>query len=239
MLKTQSAPANIIIQIREYSWALSPEVEQKISEIWKTEKLKRGDGLFNSEVLSFVQVEGEVLVARITDYRTYLAQARAPHLYDVLKVRKLAVSGLVALGSQIVFGKRAMHLTQDAGKWELAPSGGVAYRAADGNGRLTVEQQFFEELEEELGLQRSMVSSFRPLLFVEDTESHVIDIGIDVELSGNRTDIEAALKRRSDEYSEICWIDKSEIDQFCSVERQRGGIVEVSLELLKAKRLIR
>ena len=230
MFKTQTLPENFIIQIKEHSSTLPPEVEQKINEVWEAEKTKREGKIFNGQVLSFVHFERGILEARVTDYRTYLAQVRLPNLYDQLKIRILAVSGLVAFGTDIIFGKRAAHVTQDAGMWELAPSGGLATDA--------VEEQFFEELNEELGLQRSMVASLRPFLFVEDTQSHVIDIGIDVKLCGSRSEINRALKRRSDEYSEISWVKTSEMNQFCSSERQRGGIVQTSLELLKAKKFI-
>ena len=236
MLKTKIVPSDFIVQVRDHSSTLSAEIEQTINEIWETEKIKRGGKLFNGQILSFIGFEKGILEARITDYRTYLAQMRAPHLYDALRIRTLAVSGFVALGSEVVFGKRAVHLTQDAGKWELVPSGGLTPRALDSSGRISIEEQFFEELEEELRLPRKMVVSMRPFLFVEDMKTRVIDIGIDVALSGTRSDIDVALKRRSDEYSEIRWIDAGEINQFCSVER--SGIVEVSLELLKAKKLL-
>ena len=238
MLKTQAVPTDLIIRIKESVSVLPAEIECQIGAIWELEKLKKGDYLFNGEVLSFVSCEKGILEARITDYRTYLAQLREPSLYDQLKVRTLALSGLVVVESDVVFGRRADYLTQDAGKWELVPSGGLTPRAIRKDGRLAFEEQILEELAEELGVARTMVNSLNPFLIVEDTLANVIDIGIAVDLSIRRVDVERACKRRSDEYSEISWINISEIDQFCFDEGRRSGIVEVSLELLKSKNLL-
>lgn len=238
MIKTQSITENIIIQLKKNS-PPPPDIEQQINEIWEIEKANRGCHLFNGEILSFICFKQGILEAQVSDYRTYLAQLRDPNLYKWLKIQALAVSGIITFESSIVFGKRAMHVTQAPGKWELVPSGSLTPGAIKNNGNLAIEEQFFEELYEELGLKRTMVASLHPFLLVEDTKTHVIDIGIDVKLSGNRYDISRALKQRSDEYSEITWIHERQVTELFSTEQLQDTIVEVSLELIKAKNMFR
>lgn len=238
MYNAQRLDSTCHIHVKKDSAALAPEVVRKIDENWRTEKEKRGDSLFNGQVLSFVGYNNGRLETRITDYRTFLAQKRDPSLYAVLQVQFLAVSGLVSLGSQIVFGKRAMGVAQEPGKWELAPSGGLTPRALGRDKNHPIEEQFFEELEEELGIPRTAVTSITPFLLVEDTGEHTVDIGLDVRLAGGKDDISEAMKRRTSEYSEVRWIDLSEVKSFCERERSRSALVEVSYILLREKGLI-
>ncbi len=78
--------------------------------------------------------------------------------------------------------------------------------------------QVLEELREELGLSESLVGSTRPFILVEDVAAHVIDIGFHIELSASFDEIKAAMAARTNEYSEIDWVDKSDIDQFCKAK---------------------
>jgi hypothetical protein len=215
--------------------ALPAAVEQQIEATWKAENAKRSSGLFNGPVLSFVSLEGDTIEARVTDYRHFLAQKRAPELFEVLAIRPLAVSGVVAFGSKIAFGKRAGNTTQDAGRWELVPSGGLTPRAVDEQGNISAKVQVLEELKEELGLPASHVGSARPFLLIEDVEAHVIDIGFDITLSANQSDLDNAMLSRTDEYSEIQWVEMGEIGRFC--DGKARDVIPVSLALLKAKLL--
>src|SRR6185436_11596806 len=95
---------------------------------------------------------------RVSDYRSFLAQLREPSLYPALQVRTLAVSALVAVGTKVALGKRALHVTQDPGKWELVPSGGITPDALRVGGERAAHEQVLLELEEELGLPRSAVA---------------------------------------------------------------------------------
>jgi hypothetical protein len=239
MLRTQALPENLVFSIHYQSAAIPPATEKKIEEIWESEKAKRGNKLFNGPLLSLIRLEGTVLEARVVDYRSYLAQTRAPELFSELGIRALAVSGLVAAEGKIAFGRRATHLTQDAKKWELVPSGGLSPRTNMNDGNALIEEQILEELAEELGVPHSAVTYIRPFLVVEDMEAHVVDIGIDVSLSINSVQIKEASQVRSDEYSEIRWVDSAEIDKFYSIKEHGDEFVAVSLELLKAKRLLR
>jgi hypothetical protein len=234
MLETRTLASGVNIEIvAETDVPFAANVEQQIDEVWKAENAKRISGLFNGPILSFVSYESETIQARVTDYRHFLAQRRVPELFDVLAIRPLAVSGLVSLGSKIAFGKRASNTTQDANRWELVPSGGLTPRARDQQGNISAKAQVLEELKEELGLPDSLVGSTRPFILVEDTAAHVIDIGFHIELSASADEVKAAMANRTDEYSGIDWVDKSDIDQFCNAR----DVIPVSLALLQGNGL--
>ena len=237
MLKVRPLSNQLYIELKDHSAVRAPEIEEKISQIWSNEEKKRGKNLFNGPILSFVNFTQNVIEAKVEDYRSLIAQAHSPHLYDLLKIRPLAVSGFVSVDCQILFGKRALHVTQNPGMWELVPSGGLTPAAFSKGKELAVQEQLFEELREELGLNRSMVNAVIPFLLIEDTLSHVIDIGVEVALSGSRAQIDALSTKRSDEYSEISWVEASQIEDFC-LKNQNCGIVDVSIELLKAKKIL-
>ena len=80
---------------------------------------------------------------------------------------------------------------------------------------------------------RGLVGSTRPFILIEDTTTHVIDIGFHIELSASSDEVELAMTGRSDEYSEIDWVDKSDVDQFCNAK----DVIPVSFALLKGNGL--
>ena len=237
MLSTEALSHELSIRIiADPDMAAPTSVENEVEQIWAAANAARPTGLFNGPMLSFVALREGALEAKLTDYRHFLAQKKAPHLYDALRIRPLAVSGLVRHGSCIVFGKRAGYTTQDAGRWELVPSGGLTPRALDASGNISAETQILQELREELGVAASLVESTRPFLLVEDLEAHVIDIGFEIRLAASQAQIEQANSQRSDEYAALEWVETTDIARFC--ERSAHDVIPVSLALLTAKSLL-
>jgi hypothetical protein len=237
MLRTEALSHELSIRIvADPNIATPPSVENEVEQIWAAANAARPTGLFNGPMLSFVALRERTLEAKLTDYRHFLAQKRAPHLYETLQIRPLAVSGLVRHESRIVFGKRAGYTTQDAGRWELVPSGGLTPRALDVDGNISAETQVLQELQEELGLSASFVKTTRPFLLVEDLETHVIDIGLEITLAASHADIEHANIQRSDEYAAIEWVEANGVGRFCAPSAH--DVIAVSLAFLSAKRLI-
>jgi 8-oxo-dGTP pyrophosphatase MutT (NUDIX family) len=228
MLEVYRVPSNLVVRvqqgIRPYR---SESVAKKVEAIWKAERRTRGDKVFNGQVLALSSFGDGVVEAEITDYKTFVAQLRDPSLYEDLRVRTLAVSGLVTVGNEIIFGRRADHLTQDPGLWELVPSGGIDVSNSP-------TDQFFLELEEELGIPKSKVLSTRVFLVVEDLVRHTMDICVMAELSGSRQELESFINRHTGEYSELKWVKSQEIQSFCE-NLGFDKFVEVSLEILNAK----
>lgn len=211
--------------------AWSAATEKRIQAIWDREKKKRGERLFDAPMLSLERVDGETLWARRVSYRAYLGQLREPALYAELKIRALAVSGLLHVGDEVLFGLRATHLTQDPGCWELVPSGGLSLDYLGADGVYSLKDQFLAELREELGVAADALSGRAlPYLLVEDTESHCIDLAIEARVKEPKESIAHAHESRgTDEYTALAFVAAPDLPRF---EREHP-IVPVSLALLK------
>jgi len=165
---------------------LPPATKDRVEDIWTAEKQRRGGSLFNGRLFS---VSTNDWAGRITgwlaEYKWFLAQRREPSLFDVLRVQPLAITGLLHCKDGIVFGHRAGHVEQDAGLWELVPSGGIDGSTVKGDGSISLSDQALAELEEEIGIAANVLSS-EPVAFaiVYDEDSHVSDVGISL-----RTDV--------------------------------------------------
>jgi len=229
MLKVRPVHPELRINIELDRELIPSSVQSKIEKIWENEISKKGDKLFNGEILCFSNIEGPNLNAKITEYKSFVAQLRDPNLFDDLKIKILAVSGIVTFQGRLIFGRRNKEMTQEPGKWELVPSGGM-------DPHETISGQFFKELKEELNLERTSVKYCRPFLLIEDTVQHTIDIGIDAELMGSRQDVETLIEKGSSEYSEYQWVELGETKNFCE-SLGPENIVDVSIEILKAKGL--
>ncbi|MBL8022476.1 MAG: hypothetical protein JNM27_22555 [Leptospirales bacterium] len=213
---------------------VSKSIQAEIDSIWQKEKTKRGDSIFDGKLLAFAGLTESEMQVRTVTYSSFLAQIRKPELYEELRIESLAVSGLVYSGSSLAFGKRSAQVTASPGEWELIPSGSITPTCIGSDGLVRMEEQFFEELEEELGVSRARVMHWQPFLFVHDPEIHTIDIGIEAELS---TGDKPSKSPQLNEYSEIRWIETTEIDQFCRKLSANEPMHNVSRALLQAKSL--
>jgi 8-oxo-dGTP pyrophosphatase MutT (NUDIX family) len=159
---------------------LSPSVRNCIEDIWTAEQQRRGNKLFNHKLFSISAIDSAGhITGWLVEYKWFLAQRRDPSLYDALRVRPLAVTGLLHCAEGIVTGRRSRHVEQDAGFWELVPSGGVDGSTARPDGSISLDDQLLAELEEEVGITRQMiVSPPEPFATVYDEDTHVLDIGV-------------------------------------------------------------
>ena len=209
---------------------LPDSIEHEVEALWQMEQTRRGAAVFNSSLLSAVESSSQQIVGRVVEYRLLVAQRARPELYDVLQVRPVAVSGLLECADGIVFGRRAATVTQDAGLWELVPSGGLdASKFVPGE--VDYRDQILLELHEEVGVGLESLSSARPFCLIEGIESHVLDIGIAMmsPLAGD------ALVRMhhvagSLEYEELRVVARAELAEF--MRREAANLVEVSAALI-------
>lgn len=170
------------------------EWQPAIETVWETEQSRRP--LFNGPALSFVRLHGGKIEALTTDYKTYLAQRQLPDLAATLGIRLLAVSGVVCREGAVLIGLRSATVTQDPGRWECVPSGGLS--------QPDLGRQLLEELQEEWGLAPSGVANWKPFALVEDVEAGVLDIGLQVDLAAGAEPDPGA---RSAEYECFEWLD--------------------------------
>ena len=151
---------------------------ERVAALWDAEKRRRGDELFDGRVFSIARLDESRIEGHFVPYSWFLAQLREPALHGVLKVRMLAVSGLLEISEGIVFGRRSEAMTQDAGLWELVPSGGVSPTARSQNAMISLHHQLVQELGEEVGIACDRDEQAKPFVLVEDDETHVADIGL-------------------------------------------------------------
>jgi len=204
----------------------------RVEALWRRE-LARGRRLFNGRIFSLERLEGGAAVGYLAQYKWYMAQLAEPALAPYLKVRSLAVCGLVIAGGHVLFGRRHPALALEGGLWELTPSGTIhgGHREADGS--VSYRLQFQEELREELGLALPIPRTIAPFALVEDTLLGNWDLGIALRIE---TDPEAIVQRHgsglNDEYTELAPVAEADVPAF--VHARREEMAGVSRRLLWA-----
>jgi hypothetical protein len=126
----------------------------------------------------------------MSEYRYFVAQRRAADLHEVLKIRPLAVTGVLMCTDGVVVGRRSGKSEMDADMWELVPSGGVDQSAVEPDGRVNLERSLLTELAQEIGIAKSDLNAPpRAIVLVEDVRSHVTDIGMRLDLRWSARDV--------------------------------------------------
>jgi len=214
---------------------LDVSLEAKINRIWEDEKRHRGDMIFNGKVLSVVAWSESLIKVCPSEYKNYLAQKRCPELSDDLHVCPLAVSGLLIAGDRIVFGKRSNLVTDEAGRWELVPSGGVEASNDSGNGAIDYREQVVRELREELCVERQYVNGVSTMGLVVDNESGVFDIVVRISCTLDGDEIIRKFSGGfSGEYSDLKMVKCDDLERFCEAE----NLVSVSRFIINKWKLV-
>jgi len=212
---------------------LSATLEEQIESLWQAEQQRRGKAMFNGRILSATIIGANQIVGHFVEYRRLIAQQLRPELFEVLRVQAVAVSGLLYCQDGVVFGRRAGNTTQEAGQYELVPSGGIDESQLQEAGRVDFRAQLFAELLEETGIGEHHVSTVEPFCLVEDHESHGFDIGFT--LSTPMLSAEAIYRMHretgSKEYDELIVVPSKELPGF--VEQMGTQLVAVSSTLLR------
>jgi hypothetical protein len=214
--------------------ALPPAALSRIEEIWSAEKQRRKETLFNGPLFSVATADPDGVVGWLAEYKWFLAQRRDPSLGRILRVCPLAVTGLLVCADGVVFGRRADDVEQDAGLWELVPSGGIDGSASRPDGSIDMVQNLLTELAEETGITASMIASPpQPIALIHDSETNVWDVGFAIRTQASESAVIAlfaSLENR--EYTELDVVPVSDLPRFV---RDRGPtLAPVSSALLKA-----
>ena len=192
-------------------------IRTEIARLWEEEQTSRATPLVNGAILSALSVSPSMIVGRIAEYREYLAQKARPQLYQVLKVRPVAVSGILQCPEGLVFGRRGADVTDGAGSWELVPSGGIDMSGRSSEQGADYRAQLAVELREEIGVSIESCAALEPICAVEDEITHVLDIGVamttDLTLGRLR---DAHRMEGSNEYAEILAVNMTEFDAFAA-----------------------
>lgn len=201
MLTAMAVSAHLKVQVGAVPPALPQDVAEIVESLWLAEVAKRGDSLFNGPIFSVDAVGRDFIKGWRSEYKFFLAQRRNPDLYQSLRIRPLAVTGLLLCDEGALIGRRSDSVEQDAGMWEFVPSGGV-----EGiEDSISLPAQAVKELREETGIESGDLSEQpMPFALVEDTASHVCDVGLRFRTGLNSNEIAAIFARLDNrEYVEL------------------------------------
>jgi hypothetical protein len=207
-------------------------IQSEVEQLWQAEQRRCGKPLSNGRILSAVEISPLRIRGRVVEYRHLIAQRARPELFDVLRVRPVAVSGVLECADGIVLGRRAATMTQDAGLWELVPSGGIDTSSVPVGAEVDYRAQILTELHEEIGIDAEWVTSIRPFCLVDDLDSHVLDIGIAMEspLSAGAV-LKLHREAATGEYDELRVVDRAEVGRF--IQGEASQLVGVSAMLIQ------
>lgn len=212
------------------------DLDARIETIWSEAVRTSGGNLFNGSIVSVLDITSRRIDVQIDEYRRWIAARADRSLASALRIRPLAVSGLLRCADGLVFGRRSGRNTEAAGQWELAPSGGFDAAGLDPGAVVHPARQILTELQEELAIAPDAIQSTRPFCVVVDQISGVVDIGIELLASTlSATDVLRAHRDAgSEEYSELLVISDTALVGFLASRQHQ--ILRLSAAILEAAR---
>ncbi len=237
MITVHDLSPNVEVRAEPTPPPLPDSLSAKVAALWDAEKARRGVQLFDGLVFSVVSLAPERITGHFAPYRHLIAQRASPDLFAALRVRPLGVSGVLVSSDGVVFGRRAAWVTDNAGCWELVPSGSIDPECVEGSGRVSLHRQTLAELTEEVGLVAKDVTVSDPFCAIESDETHIVDIGMTLTTSLTKGEVRVRQARLvRPEYSELAIVTTSEIPRFTAT--RGASLVEVSRALLRRKGLL-
>ena len=165
---------------------LPAALEAEVARLWQAARAARPK-IFNGAIFSADEFTPEVIRGHWSEFRRSLAQIERPELYEELRVRSLAVNGVIRCAAGVLIGRRNARAVYQAGQWQLPPAGSLDRSAENADGSIDVRRQLLSELEEELGIAAAEIGAITPLCLVEHPGTHVTDFGMEM-----RTTLDAA-----------------------------------------------
>lgn len=198
----------------------------EVRAVWESEKRERPN-LFNGKIFSLDSIESDEAYGFLADYSWYVAQQRRPELFGELRVRSLAVSGLVVAGGHMLFGRRKASLAIEGGLWEPAPSGTISGDLREPDGALSWRRVFLDELRGELGLNLGSDLNtagasrlLRPFALIENTATNIWELGVALELDLDHREILGAWAVTPEpEHNEMAAVPIEDVPRFYTERR--------------------
>jgi len=157
-------------------------LDSEVEALWRAACARVAAGgagaLFNGRVFSADTIAPDAITGHLTEFRRIVAQMERPALFPALRVRPLAVCGVLRCPDGVVFGRRHSGAIYQPNMWQLPPAGSVDSHAVGADGVVALGRQLLDELREELGLAPDDVDAPVPLCVVEHSGSHVSDLGM-------------------------------------------------------------
>lgn len=201
-----------------------------IQTIWDQEQKKRDGKLHEGAILSAISYDSKSLVGQFVPYKYFFAQACDPSLKPDLKIVPVSISGMTLIGEEIIIAKRASWVSQYPNCYELAPSGGIRPPGRDLEA-VDLKVQLLDELQEEIGMNRTHVKSVKFFSLVHDEKEDAIELCAEIRLKPS-----CLILSSTSEYSQVIAIPCQELEGF--VRDHKDEFVPLSLLLLRLKKLI-
>lgn len=211
--------SDIVVRVTQPMPPLPPSLDAAIEERWQAAIARVAAGgagrLFNGRVFSADVITPHLITGHMTEFRRIVAQMDDPDLAPVLRLRPLAVCGVVRCAGGIVIGRRPSGAVYQAGLWQLPPAGSVDHHAECKDGSIDLFGQLLTELTEELGIPADQVGAPRPLCAVEHPGSGVTDLGIALDTDLSADAVRAAHRAHANaEYDPLLVVDTGALSAF-------------------------
>ncbi len=185
-MKAVSIAPDFALQVGK---ALPPVDDEAIEALWQ-----EGPAcLFNGSVMV---LDGDLPHVRPMEYKLFYAILHNPKIHEQYPFTAVGVRGVTIADGKVLLGRRGHDLVAYHDLWECAPGGSLE------NG--DYQAHLLDELEEETGLTRDLVTEVKPFAAVFNTDYPVIDLCCAIFL----TDRAMALPLTSEEYTAFRWIDQ-------------------------------
>jgi hypothetical protein len=187
---------------------LDPATDAAVTAHW--EVAAAGRALFNGRVFSADTITPGTLAGHWTEYRRIVAQMADPGLISVLRIRSLAVCGVLCCPDGIVVGRREPRSVYQPGLWQLPPAGSVDHGAGRPGGA-DWRHAILAELQEELGMPPESAARLTPFCLVQHPTG-VLDLGIRIDTAMSATEILARHTSLGDgEYDQLRIIPQADL----------------------------
>lgn len=216
----------IKIEASQGAFQLSDVERALIEQVWEEELRLKSGKLFNGQMLCYVRHDAHCLYGRFISYKEYIAILRRPALRAAMPIDLLGISGITLSDGAILWGKRASFVTDYAGYYECAPSGGLNPGMAF-DGFIPSRVPFEQELAEETGITSDKVKGISLSRLVYNPKAHLYELVAAIELEDG---MRQASLPASEEYDELLWVDISALPSF--FQQHAGKILPMSDYLL-------
>lgn len=205
----------------------------RVAELWTAAQRDCGGIMFDGRILTLGACTPSRLAGHFVPYSWFIAQKRDPSLVPLLGLSPLAVSGLLTVGDELIFGLRGSDVVADRGMWELAPSGSVDIQALRADGTVDVVGLLLREAVEELNVDPAWVRDIRPVALLQNQRTRVNELCFAARLDGTAERLRQAFAGRGNrEYDELRLVPIRDIAAFAATPGQ--PIDPGSLALLTA-----
>nr|NGX58826.1 hypothetical protein [Chlamydiota bacterium] len=185
-------------------------VNQQVDNIWSHMTRLTDWDLFDGKVFQLDEFHEDHITGTFNNYRYFYAQNCKVELKESLQITLVAVTGVLKCEDRYLLAKRSSQVTQFPMKWEFAPSGGISIDYLTDH-EVAYENQLYDELIQEVGMDEEFVIAIKPFLLIWDKDEMLVDICAHIEVDPLGM---ATASYYSPEYVAYEWLKREEIPQF-------------------------